>query len=127
MCITLRALETYLIPKHLHIRNNSFQCPLDFERVRHPLMMDTRLVNCRLHIHLEVDHVDDQLKDGVDNRTAAWTTGHEERLAVFEDNRRCHRAEHALSGLDKIRRRSDQTFCIGNAGIHVEIVHLVVE
>src|SRR6266478_3874855 len=98
--ITLAALDMHPVTHRLQRGNKSFQRTLDLEIIRHPLMMNTRLIDGRLDIHFEVDHIDDHLKDRVDNGAATWTAGHTEWLAVLENDRRRHRTEHTLSWLD---------------------------
>src|SRR5215510_12307299 len=90
-------------------------------------MMYTRLIDGGLHVHLEIDYVDDHLQNRVDDRPATGTACHKERLLIFENNRRRHGTQHSLAGLDQIWIGSDEASRIRYTGVHVEIMHFVVQ
>ncbi len=90
-------------------------------------MMNARLIDRGLNVHLEIDDVHNNLQHGIDNGAAARTAGNEIRFSILQNDRRRHRAQHAFAGCDQIRRRADQPFGVRHTGIHVEVVHFVVQ
>ena len=101
--------------------------PLVEYLIGQPLVMEPGRVHRLLHIHPEVDDVQDGVEHGVDDGAPAGASGHHDEMAVLGDDRRRHAGEHSFAGLGEVRRRADQAGLGGQARSGVEVAHLVVE
>ena len=95
--------------------------------VRQPLVMEPRRVDRFLDVHRVVDHIQDGVEHGVDDRAATGTTGHHDQPAAARHDGRRHARQHPLARCSEIGRRAYQPACRRQAWPAVEIAHLVVE
>ena len=90
-------------------------------------MMEARPVHGVLHVHVEIDHVQDHLQHAVDDARSARRAQHQEELAVAQQDGRRHGRERPLARLDGVGFALDQAEQILLARLGGEIVHFVVQ
>jgi hypothetical protein len=89
--------------------------------------MDPRSVDGGAYIALEQRHAEYDVEHRVGNGASTRRSRHEQQLAVTRDDRRRHRAQHALAGRDQVCRRPDVAREVRLTRLLVEVAHLVVE
>jgi hypothetical protein len=90
-------------------------------------MMEARPVHGILHVHTEIDDVQQHLQHAVDNSRSAGCAQHQKELTIPQHDGRSHRRNGPLAGLNRVRFTLDQVEQILDAGLGGEIVHLVVQ
>ena len=100
---------------------------LEAHPVREPLVVQPRRIDGRADVHVELQHVEDDLQRGVDDGPAAGTAGDQHHLAVLGHDGRRLRAEHPFARSDLVGGRADVAVARRHSGEPVEVHHLVVE
>src|SRR2546421_191051 len=83
-------------------------------------LRESRRLNRGLNRNLKVQYADKNVEHRVWNRPAARAAGDEQDATILRNDCRCHRADRALAGRNRVRSRADLALSVGLAGKHVE-------